>query len=296
MADGRINRCGEKAMQRAVYGAKLQRTLRQAGTPKTREEYIRNMATLQYGHDPSPEEMDATAESLGHPKKVPKYIQSLEETDDLHLLAPATEEEILKNDALEMLEDEEDKGTRDEERYEKRALSLTLEGMRMYKEKDNTKMFFHLMYNREIKNDIEKVMENLGFDTWFSCRCITSKGQIHYHVMVAQLRDTIKTKDSLLYHFKKARALGEWPVKAYQITHIKSDYHFVNACIYMCLIKAGRDHGPHSERLIPMTEMAGKRVWNQVAEKYPNLYKEKHDANEAYHLRMKKSKIYVDNV
>lgn len=264
----------------------------------TSQEYVRNMAELRYGRKYTEEQLIQTAHSLGFEvrRRVPPYIETLKEHGRLDLLVPPTEEEILKNDALELLEDEEDAGTISEEMEEKGVQRMIKCAMKRYKEKNNTKKFFHLMYNQEIKIDVEEKLYNeLDFSVLFECRCITKKGQVHYHAMIEQMKD-IHTKDSLLYHFKKARSINKWPVKSYQITHMKSDHHFVNACMYMCMIKAGRDHGPHSERLLKITPAGSERIWNKIAETYENLYKEKHEANQAYHLRMKKSKIYVDNV
>jgi hypothetical protein len=279
-----------------------------AGLGVSGPEYIRNMATLVKGRDPTNEEMLETAETLGYKveRQIPPYIQRLKEAKSLHLLVKASEEEILKNEALELVEDDEQEDLPNskflKENQELQVKNIILTQMKLYKEKNNMHMVFHLMYNQEIKVDVEEhIFKDLDIEILFQCRCITSKGQIHYHAMVEQTKG-IRSNYALLYHFKKQRAISKWPVKSYQITHMKSDHHFVNSCMYMCFIKANRDHGPHSERLFQLTPEGGERVWESVANVYENLYKERYEANMAYHLKMKKSygnkmkKIIVNNV
>jgi hypothetical protein len=286
------NRAYLKAKQTARNQVKVNKMFQQPELSRLERKnlHVRNMATLELGRDPSTEEIEEWAEREGEPiRKAPKYVANLIVEGAMHLMDKATKEEMAK-------ESEDGKDTWSEEAKEKSALYRILKGMEEYKEKNETQMYFHLMYWQEIKLDVEeRLLKPLDWIVKFSCKCITSEGQIHYHALIKQ-NGVIRTKDALKYQFKKARAIGEWPVKAYKVTHMQSDLHFVHACIYACLIKAGRDHGPHSDRLIPLTEMGGKRVWNQVAEKYQNLYKEKVLENQRYRDKMSKKKIIVDNL
>lgn len=261
------------------------------GLPLSREDYIHNMAIMAYGAAPTNEEFNELAEHLGMSdvtRREPEYVEKLKKLGALNLLENATEAEMVRNDALEMFEDEDDLGTT-EENNEKRVLKRILAGMKLYKEKDERHMFFHLMYWREISLDVrEELYKDRNWHEIFSCRCITSEGQIHYHALVQQC-GIIHNKHSIQYYFKKASRTGQWRKKPYKVKHILTDHHFVNACTYPCVIKGGRNHGPHSERLIPITDNGRERVWHKVAEVYPNLFKEKVEENKSYHLKMKKS-------
>lgn len=285
------------------YAQQLQNHLCDIGAPTT-QEYVRNMAELQYGRQYKEEQLMKTAESLGFEvrRRAPQYIKTLMEHGRLDLAAPENHQSISHNtDEKEMMEVEEFLSN-DPEKEEKFVTKIILDKMKLYKEEKNLDMMYHLQYNKEIKIDVEEYLfKKLDLVSFFSCRCMTTEGQVHYHAMVQQT-GVIRKPKTFSDHFKRQRAVGGWVANAYQVTKILSDHHFVNACKYMCLIKANRGHGPHSERLFKLTPVGGNRVWNSCAEVYENLYKEKCMANMSYHERMKKNggkkgkKIIVNNV